>query len=241
LKYKYNLVVKTATVATVDIDADELVLVDASGNRSLLSSIDLTVNLVASGANGLDTGAEASSTMYYAWVIYNPTTSTKAGLLSLSATSPTLPSGYTDYRCVGEVYNDSSSDLVLSKRNGDEVWFEDPQAVYSAATLTTSYAAQTIPSAITTSAIKLICEASSSNANWATLQCLYAQSSAKHEVTIVNYGYGFVASNVGPTTGHHSIQFMIPYDGNGSIYAKVNSSVSYAYQNLHIWGYVCQR
>lgn len=58
-------------------------------------SPSLTISTAASGANGLDVGAVANSTWYAVWIIYNPTTSTAAGLLSLSATTPTLPSGYT--------------------------------------------------------------------------------------------------------------------------------------------------
>ncbi len=72
----------------------------------------LTADITASGVNGLDTGAEASSTWYSLWVIcdtadVNPI----ASLLSLSAASPTLPSGYDRKRRVSWVFNDSGSDF----------------------------------------------------------------------------------------------------------------------------------
>ncbi|MBI5179182.1 MAG: hypothetical protein HZA04_07990 [Nitrospinae bacterium] len=46
------------------------------------------------------------------WAIYNPVTNTIAGLFSLSATAPTLPSGYTHKAYVGAVYNNSSGNFI---------------------------------------------------------------------------------------------------------------------------------
>lgn len=105
-----NLVVKNGTTAasTIDVDADAILL---DGHRVVLD-VDITVDVTASGANGLDTGSEASSTEYHIWVIYNPKTSTVAGLLSTSSTAPTLPSGYTYKGYVGSIYNNSSGDFV---------------------------------------------------------------------------------------------------------------------------------
>ena len=95
----------------IDIDADEIMMHDGSANPFRNIVINVTTNITASGANGLDAGSEATSTLYYAWVIYNQTTTTTAGLLSLSKTAPTMPSGYTYKSLVGEIYNDSSSDI----------------------------------------------------------------------------------------------------------------------------------
>lgn len=91
----------------IDIDATKL-----SIGRAVVSSVNLTVDITASGANGLDTGSEATSTWYSIWAIYNPTTSIVAGLLSASLTSPTLPAGYIWARRVGFVYNDSGGGFV---------------------------------------------------------------------------------------------------------------------------------
>lgn len=71
-----------------------------------------TVDITASGANGLDTGSEAANTWYSVWVIWNPTTQAAAGLLSASMTSPTLPGGYTKKRRVGVIRNDASSNFL---------------------------------------------------------------------------------------------------------------------------------
>jgi hypothetical protein len=58
----------------------------------------------AAGTNqgGLDTGTVANSTWYYLWAIYNPTTLVADYLISASASSPTMPSGYTFKRFLCE-------------------------------------------------------------------------------------------------------------------------------------------
>lgn len=91
----------TGTSAVVTVTADELCLGNGSGGYVTLRNLNLTASSgAASGsANSLDTGAWAFSTFYYEYVIYNGTTS--ALLWSLSATSPTLPSGYTYFARVG--------------------------------------------------------------------------------------------------------------------------------------------
>jgi len=101
-----GLVVKYVSATTVDIDADYLTVFDSSNVGTVLSSINLTANITASGVNGLDTGSEAA-VWYHIWVIYNGTIT--ASLLSASSTAPTMPSGYTYKKYVGAVYNPSSS------------------------------------------------------------------------------------------------------------------------------------
>ena len=98
-----NLVVTVIGTTTLTLTADELMLEDASGNFLKASAVSLSLNIVTTGANGLDTGSAAEATWYYVFAIYNPTTSTLSGLLSLPATAPTLPTGYTLYARLGAV------------------------------------------------------------------------------------------------------------------------------------------
>lgn len=70
----------------------------------------ITASLASSGANGLDTGSETSSTFYYVWGI-GKLDGTFALLLSLSATAPTMPAGYTYKRLLWGVANDGSSNI----------------------------------------------------------------------------------------------------------------------------------
>jgi hypothetical protein len=98
----------------VDIAATQIVLQSAGGASALLQGVALTVDMAASGANGLDTGAEASGTWYYVWLIWNGTT--LSGVFSVNGGSPTLPGGYTaanTYKAlVGAVRNDGGSNFV---------------------------------------------------------------------------------------------------------------------------------
>jgi hypothetical protein len=59
-----------------------------------------TINSAITGAGGLDTGSMSDDTWYYVWVV-GKSDGTVAGLLSLSSTDPTMPSGYDYKRRVG--------------------------------------------------------------------------------------------------------------------------------------------
>lgn len=107
-----NLKIIYATAATLTLTADAATLETTTGEAYRAQSASVTCNITTSGANGLDTGAEASSTWYSIWLIYNPTTNTQAGLLSLSATAPTMPSGYTFKARLGWVRNNASSNFI---------------------------------------------------------------------------------------------------------------------------------
>lgn len=113
-----GLVVTVTSDTAVGATADEVVVSDGSKLRRL-TNVNVSAAITTSGANGLDTGSEASSTWYALHLIYNPTTDTKALLLSLSATAPTLPSGYTFFRRLGWVRNNSLSDLFRTIQIGN--------------------------------------------------------------------------------------------------------------------------
>jgi hypothetical protein len=95
-----NLKVQVTSDTAVAVTANQLVLAATAGAVTL-STVSVSISTATSGANGLDTGSIANSTWYSVWVIYNGTTT--AGLLSTSATAPTLPSGYTYKARVGWV------------------------------------------------------------------------------------------------------------------------------------------
>lgn len=107
-----GLVIGRPSASTIDLDADTLYLTDSNGQVIGVDSVNVTIDITNSGADGLDTGSETADTTYYIWGIYNQTTSTVAGLLSTSRTSPTLPSGYTYKGLFGMTRNNSSSDLI---------------------------------------------------------------------------------------------------------------------------------
>lgn len=104
----------------VDVDAVNSVTVragqclDASG-QEIISRNQFQITTAASGTiNALDTGTIANNTWYYVWLCKGSTGT--GGVISTSATNPTLPSGYTLYkRRIGMVRTDGSANLRLQK------------------------------------------------------------------------------------------------------------------------------
>lgn len=97
----------TGTNASVTITADEIIVENASNQYQTLRAISVTASTAGTLVNGLDTGTIAVSTWYSVWVIWNGTTT--ASLLSLSATAPTMPSGYTHKARVGWIRTDATA------------------------------------------------------------------------------------------------------------------------------------
>lgn len=97
----------TGLSATDNFACDEIIVEDTSNNYKTLRAVSLTGSLASAGAGGLDVGSAAINTWYARFVIWNGTTA--ALLYSLSATAPTMPSGYTSKARTGWVRSDSSA------------------------------------------------------------------------------------------------------------------------------------
>lgn len=81
----------------------------------------LSLNSANSGANGIDTGTFTASKMYAVHVIFDPSYNyAPACLLSLSATAPTMPYGYSVFRCVGFWGVDGSTHFYIGEYIGDQ-------------------------------------------------------------------------------------------------------------------------
>lgn len=96
----------TGTSPTATFTADELIVESSANTFQTLRSVSINPSIAISGANGLDSGTSAASTWYSVWVIWNSTTI--AGLFSLNAVSPSMPSGYTHRARVGWIRTDST-------------------------------------------------------------------------------------------------------------------------------------
>ena len=126
-----SLVIRSVTTSTLSITADEILLKSASGRaRAVAFSPAITVDMAVAGAGGLDTGAEAASTWYYIWAIAAAPASAM-GLLSLSASAPTLPAGFNYKALVGVVRNDSGSNFIAFVQNARRV-ITPPTLVFTA-------------------------------------------------------------------------------------------------------------
>lgn len=99
----------SGTNANVQVTAEQIVVADAAGKIRGVSAVNVTIDTSAAGLNGLDTGALAGSTWYAVFVIFNPSTDAVAGLVSLSASAPTLPVGYTHFARIGWVRTDATA------------------------------------------------------------------------------------------------------------------------------------
>lgn len=122
-----NLAVSRTNVTTVAVTYDELIT--DSGTR--ITSGSLSAAITTSGANGLDTGAEASGTWYYIWVIRKSSDGTVALLLSVSSSSPTMPTDYDEKVLVSAVRNDGSSNFVSFRQTNRDYAYLTPQSAAS--------------------------------------------------------------------------------------------------------------
>jgi hypothetical protein len=81
-------------------------------NPNVPADTSTIVSSAINGINGLDTGTIAVSTTYALYVIADPIKTNPSGLLlSLSATQPTMPFGYSLFRRIGWALTDSSGNF----------------------------------------------------------------------------------------------------------------------------------
>jgi hypothetical protein len=105
---------------------------DSTNAENILVGTDLTLSLAASGANGLDAGAEASNTWYYAYLIMKSSDGTVASILSTvnETVSGTIspPAGYDLKRQLPiAIRNNGSSNIIPFDVLG---WPEQPVIQY---------------------------------------------------------------------------------------------------------------
>ena len=111
----------------IDYAARCAVLLDGSNNGSVYYGISGTIDAGTTGAaDGLDTGSQASNTLYYLWLIGNGTTC--KGLLSTSSTAPTMPSGYTYKFLAGWVVSNGSTHFLPFHQEGNFLAYDDCDA-----------------------------------------------------------------------------------------------------------------
>lgn len=117
----------------VNITADYFTVWDGAGNAKTIPAVSLlTVNISTSGVNGLDTGTVANNTAYFIHIVYNPSTNVVGGIFSLSATAPTLPTGYSmSGRCSWQHTDTATTNLRRITQRG-----KDAQYVVGAAVTT---------------------------------------------------------------------------------------------------------
>lgn len=119
LSYVSGLVTSVASNTTLSVSSGSCWDSTNTFGMTLLSAT--TLNAAVNGANGLDTGSFAASKIYAVHLIFDAANSNPtATLLSLSATTPTLPAGYGYFRRIGWAFSDSSTHFISIRQSGRE-------------------------------------------------------------------------------------------------------------------------
>lgn len=158
--YFSGCVMSTAgSSATMSIAAGQ---VADSTNAALMSltAIAKTTSAwsVGTAAGGLDTGSIANSTWYHFYVIRRPDTGVVDVVFSTSASSPTLPANYTQYRYIGSGKTNGSAQWTLFSQVGNDVLWDAAVVSFDAVNPGTSAVTRTVdtPTGVKTLA-KLSC------------------------------------------------------------------------------------
>lgn len=93
---------------------------------------------VGTASGGLDTGAIANNTWYHFYVIRRPDTGVVDVVFSLSATSPTLPTNYTQFRRIGSGRTNGSGQWTSFVQDGDYFYWTTPFGDIVTASLATA-------------------------------------------------------------------------------------------------------
>lgn len=117
------------TDATNDIDVASGTAVDDTTTYLMSLTGPFTKRLdaawaVGTGNGGLDTGSIANAE-YHVWLIRKDSDGTIDALFSLSATAPTMPTGYTAKRRIGSIFRASAA-IRLFIQKGDRVYYKTP-------------------------------------------------------------------------------------------------------------------
>ncbi len=184
---------------------------DSSNVDDIVLSSAASINGAVVGANGVDVAVLAASSQYAVYVIgdsksYNAT----AGLLSLSASAPSLPAGYDMYRRVGWVQTDGSSNILQfwqygSSQNRSYYW-DVPIAVTTS--VVTSFTAVSVAGGVPPIDTQVI------------LKLSYTAASAANAVEFLPYGSSGTVGVV-----HFGCGAAVLQKGNVTVPSKLNAGV----------------
>lgn len=219
-----------AGVATDSTTADML---------TLSSAISKTTGAwaVGSGSGGLDTGAIANSTWYHVYLIKRADTQVVDALISLSPSSPTLPTNYTLYRRIGAMKTNSAGQWTRFVQVGDEFIWDVPVKdidVNTLGTAVSTFGLASVPTGFKVNAlVRGYVFISGSN-------CLVAIFSPDEAgITAVNVPTGNIT--IGNPSGSLAGQFTLNVRTNTSGQIKAVSSLASTTLTLVTYGWVDRR
>lgn len=104
---------------SIGLEADQMMFKKGT-TLKVLAFPSATINISASGLLGLDTGTLDADTWYYIWGIAKDD-DTVSAIISLSASAPTLPAGYTWSVLLGAARSNASKKLVGFRQRNSRV------------------------------------------------------------------------------------------------------------------------
>ncbi len=136
-----------ATTPNTKLDVAVGSILDSTGTFQLSLATAVTINAATNGLNGLDTGSFTASKVYAVHLVCDPVTQQVAGcMISLSATAPLLPFGYSAFALIGYAVSDASVHFLpgywtAGNTSNRLFMYDAPQATAITAGNATSYTA----------------------------------------------------------------------------------------------------
>lgn len=140
---------------------------------------------VGSGNGGLDTGAIANSTWYHAHLIKRIDTGVVDALVSLSATAPTMPTGYTLSRRLGSMKTNGSAQWASFIQRGDDFYIAEVNDFQPTTTSAMTLRALSVPSGVVVQP-KMRTASTGGSANSTVLRVAPAGDSALYRTVVHN-------------------------------------------------------
>ncbi len=216
----------------IDFSGGNFVFSDFSGQAYVPAMTKrLDANWTA-GTNqgGLDTGTKANSTWYYCYTIYNPTTQASDFLFSASATSPTLPSGFTKLKYIGSILTNSSGNIIAFKQVDNYFYF--PEILDASPTPTSGvYSTYTLSVPKQNNIIAMVRSSIAYTGTGVTSVNIYFRATG---TSIAFIGHGFATN--GYTS--NSIVNFVSTNNLGQVDVSFNFTAPVSNATLHTFGYI---
>ena len=216
----------------IDFSGGNFVFSDFSGQAYVPAMTKrLDANWTA-GTNqgGLDTGTKANSTWYYCYTIYNPTTQASDFLFSASATSPTLPSGFTKLKYIGSILTNSSGNIIAFKQVDNYFYF--PEILDASPTPTSgAYSTYTLSVPKQNNIIAMVRSSIAYTGTGVTSVNIYFRATG---TSIAFIGHGFATN--GYTS--NSIVNFVSTNNLGQVDVSFNFTAPVSNATLHTFGYI---
>lgn len=215
--------VSWTSVTSITVSAG--VCVDSAGTNVIKNTSSQVIDITASGAGGLDTGARATDTWYYVWVI-GQTGGTASAMISLSMSSPTMPGSYTLKRLVGVIrLNATSSGQVIKfwqygSGKTRSVYWDDMRTIgTSLSTGTIATGATFFPHNLTKKALVTLVGATNTSVTLSGSATIYAGNSSGNQMI-----RGMHKFANGTTAGDSTATGVVTLDSSGNFYINKGDS-----------------